>query len=222
MNIRQGLILGNGEPPSRALFERLMADRPVLLCADGGADIAVRYGWTPDYVIGDLDSVAGSIRAQLPPERLVRVDADNTGTDLQKALHQTCMLGLAGATLTGATGRRTDHTLWNLGLLKMFGDRLQLRMVDDFCEIRLIKRQIRFQAAIGQIISLCPLGGPVAGIQTQGLRFPLRREILGSGIRDGISNEVVANPVEVDVEEGDLLLVVQRQEGMEEIVWEEG
>ena len=95
-----------------------------------------------------------------------------------------------------------------------------LRIVDDFCEIRLVKGRVRLRATVGQKISLSPLSGPVLGIRTRGLRFPLRREILGPGIRDGISNEVVENPVEVSVEMGDLLVVVQREEGMEEVAWE--
>ena len=51
------------------------------------------------------------------------------------------------------------------------------------------------------------------GIETRGLKFPLKGESLIPGVRDGISNEVVGNPVEIRVGEGDLLLVVQRGEG---------
>ena len=206
---------------SPELFEKLMADGPLLLCADGGANAVARYGRTPDYVVGDLDSVTEVNRAGLSDERLILVDADDTGTDLQKALRQAKQLGVTEATLIGVTGGRTDHTLWNLGLLKLFRGDMALRIVDDYCEIWLIDGKVRFRAEVGQKISLSPLSGPVAGIRTAGLKFPLRGEILGPGIRDGISNEVVGNPVQVSVEAGDLLLVVQREEGMGEVEWEE-
>ena len=94
----------------------------------------------------------------------------------------------------GFTGRRTDHLLGNLSLLKTFADRLALRIVDDYCDIRLIDRRIRFRAAIGQKISLCPLDGAVEGITTEGLKWSLRSESLVPGVREGISNEVVDNP----------------------------
>jgi thiamine pyrophosphokinase len=217
--VLEALIVGNGDPPSPALLRRLMASRPLLLCADGGANAVAACGYVPDYIVGDLDSLTAAGRGTVAPERLIRVDADNTGTDLQKALRQAAGLGVRVATLTGVTGRRTDHTLWNLGLLRRFAGRLRLRIVDDYCEIRLVDRRIRFRARIGQKVSLSPLDAAVTGVRTEGLRFALRGESLAAGVRDGISNEVVANPVQVTVEAGDLLLIVQREDGGQ-VCWE--
>ena len=208
------VILGNGEPPSPELFSALMASRPLLLCADGGANTAADYGSVPDWVVGDLDSVRSDVKHAVPADRMVRVDADNTGTDMQKVLRRAAELGVTDATLLGFTGRRTDHTLWNLSLLKTFGGDMDLRIVDDHCEIRLIGPTIRFSAPIRQKLSLCPLAGPVHGIVTTGLRFPLHGETLAPGIRDGISNEVVADPVRIDVGSGDLLLCLHREGGV--------
>lgn len=206
------VIVGNGEPPSRELFARAMAGDPLLLCADGGANIVDAYGRVPDYVVGDLDSVDGDLLERLPVARRIQV-ADDDNTDLAKVLLHALSLGVQRAELLGFTGRRTDHTLWNLSLLKTFGDRVELRMVDDHCDIRLIREQIRFRARIGLKLSLCPLTGPVQGIVTRGLRWPLQEEELAPGARDGISNEVVDNPVEIRVGCGDLLLILQREEG---------
>ena len=219
---RHALVVGNGEPPSKQLFDELMADAPLLLCADGGADTATRHGYRPDYIVGDLDSAGEEAKRGLPADRLVLVDADDTGTDLQKVLRQAEQLGVTEAVLLGMTGRRTDHTLWNLSLLKSFRDRIGLRIVDDYCDLRLIGKGIRFRAQIGQKISLCPLDGEVRGIRTAGLKFPLTDEALVPGGRDGISNEVVDNPVEIAVGEGELLLCVQRQSATGRIAVETG
>ena len=208
------VILGNGEPPSRELLAGLMASRPLLLCADGGANTAADCGCVPDFVVGDLDSVRDDIRRAVPADRLLRVDADNTGTDMQKVLRQAVQLNVTDATLLGFTGRRTDHTLWNLSLLKTFGDAMDLRIVDDYCEIRLIGPGISFSAPVGQKLSLCPLAGAVDQVTTAGLRFPLHGESLTPGIRDGISNEVAGDPVRVTVGQGDLLLCLHREGGV--------
>lgn len=205
------LIVGNGEPPSRELFAARAREADLVLCADGGADTARRLGRAPDYIAGDLDSVSGAGMAAVAGDRLVRVDADDTGTDMQKVLRLALDLRVERADLLGFTGRRTDHTLWNLSLLRSFGDRLDLRLIDDYCEIRLIRGRVRFRADLGQKLSLCPLDGPADGIETEGLRWPLRGESLVPGRRDGISNEVTASPVEIRVGRGDLLLCVQRQ-----------
>lgn len=218
----RAVILGNGEPPSAGLFAEAMSGSPLLLAADGGANTAARLGRIPDYVIGDLDSVDPAGLAGVAVERQVRVDADDTGTDLQKALGLARRLGVEEADLLGFTGRRVDHILWNLTLLKTWSAELRLRFLDDYCETRLIRSRVRFRAPLGQRLSLCPLAGPVAGIRTQGLRFPLHGEALIPGVRDGISNEVTTNPVGVSVTDGDLLLVIQREGAAGPIVWEEG
>lgn len=217
MRGRSALIVGNGEPPTRALFAACAQEAELILCADGGANTARHYGYAPDYTVGDLDSIVRPCAT----DRLILVDpSGNVGTDGQKVLNHAVALGVTRAVLLGFTGRRTDHLLGNLNLLKTFADRLALRMVDDYCDIRLIDRSIRFRAAIGQKISLCPLNGAATGITTEGLKWTLQSESLIPGVREGISNEVVASPVEIRVERGDLLLCVQREEGCGEIILE--
>ena len=219
-HLSRAVIVANGEPPSPSLLESLLATRPLLLCADGGANVAVSAGYFPDYVVGDLDSVTPEVSASLSDDRLIEVSEDDTGTDLEKVLRFAVRIGVRTAAVLGATGGRTDHTLWNLGLLRLFAPDLRLRILDDYCEIRLIDRKVRFSAPVGKKISLSPCSGPVTGIRTRGLRFALLREMLASGERDGISNEVVDDPVEISVESGDLLLVVQN-DGRGEVVWED-
>ena len=217
----RAVLLGNGEPPSAALLAECLATASLLLAADGGANTATRLGRTPDYVVGDLDSVDPGVLAGIDAARQVRVDADDTGTDLQKALRLAVHLGVGEADLLGFTGRRLDHTLWNVSLLKTWGAQLKLRFVDDYTETRLIHGQITFRAHLGQRLSLCPLAGPVAGVHTVGLRFALHGEELAPGVRDGISNEVAASPVTISVAMGDLLLVIQREGAPGPIDWDD-
>ena len=210
---RSALIVGNGEPPPRALLEEF-AGSDLLLCADGGAHVALRCGLQPDFVVGDLDSLGSETSSSIPTECLIAVDPEgDLSTDGRKVLDHAVELGVTEAVLLGFTGRRVDHLLWNLSLLKTYRRRLALRMIDAHCEIRLIDRHIRFRAECGQKLSLCPLAGPVEGITTTGLKWPLQAEALAPGVRDGISNEVVADPVEIEVDRGDLLLCVLRDSG---------
>lgn len=205
------VVIGNGEPPSKELFDAASGIDALIIGADGGANALAALGVTPDYIVGDLDSVSEQALSAVPADRRIRVDADDTSTDLVKALDHALTLGVRSAVLLGVTGGRVDHTLWNLSLLKRFQSRLELKIVDAWCETQLIDGKIEFDAEPGHKVSLCPLGGPVSGITTEGLKFPLRGESLAPGERDGISNEVVSNPVVVNVGEGDLLLCLQRE-----------
>ncbi len=213
------LIVGNGEPPSKALFAELMADtKTTLICADGGANTAAEYGYSPALVIGDLDSLGDAARAAVPDDLQISV-MDQNATDMEKVLHHAVTMGVVTADLIGFTGRRTDHTLWNLSQLKTFADRIELRLLDDYCEIRLVgPGGIRFDATPGQKLSLCPLEGPVSRIETEGLKWELFGDTLGPE-RAGISNEVTAGPVEIRVGEGDLLLVIQRDSASGSIIF---
>ena len=210
----QAVIVGGGEPPSRTLLSSEMdrRPRPLLLCADSGADAAFEAGFEPDFLVGDLDSVSPAARAALPPGRVIAVPEQET-TDLQKVLEHALALGVQAAVLLGFTGRRTDHTLWNLGLLKRYGDRMDLRFVDDHCELRRVGSRLRFRARAGQKISLCPLDGPANRVTTFGLKWPLQGEDLVPGERGGISNEVISGTVEIAVGSGELLLCVHRDSG---------
>ena len=80
------VIIGNGDPPSASLFLDVMSTLPTLICADGGLRTVLKYGFEPDVVIGDLDSVEISDLDRIPNEKIFKVDADNTSTDLQKAI----------------------------------------------------------------------------------------------------------------------------------------
>ena len=83
-------------------------------------------------------------KANLAADRLILVDPEgDIATDGQTVLNHAVALGVTQAVLLGFTGRRTDHLLGNLSLLKTFADRLALRIVDDYCDIRLIDRCIR-------------------------------------------------------------------------------
>jgi len=206
----RAVLLGNGEPPEPALLDEHLEGGALLLCADGGANAARACGRAPDWVVGDLDSVEARVLAGIPAERQVRVDADDTGTDLEKVLRHAAGLGVTEAVLLGFTGGRVDHTLWNLGVLAARGRDLRLRLVDAHCEVWPVGDGLRFAADVGQKLSLSTPSGPVEGIATTGLRWPLEGETLAPAARDGISNEVVASPVEISVGRGDLLLCVQR------------
>ena len=64
----------------------------------------------------------------------------------------------------------------------------------------------------GDIISLIPWGVEVAGVTTNGLRWPLKDETLFPSNTRGISNELVAASATIQIRSG-LLLVIQRRQG---------
>lgn len=197
------LILCNGDPPSEQIFRKYRAKTDHFIAADGGANIALKLGTIPDVIIGDLDSYNGSEKEST--EIIFRPSQELN--DLEKALQHARKKSGSHIYILGATGHRLDQTLKNLSVLKQFTPQFQqIRLADNFGETRLLPRTFSENFIIGTQLSLFPLSGKVTGISTQGLKYKLENEFLENGVRDGSSNEVIDNPVQIDHKKGDLLM----------------
>jgi thiamine pyrophosphokinase len=205
--MKKVLILCNGKPPSKPLFLKYRANADYFVAADGGGNIALQFDTEPDAVIGDLDSFEGSDKHSF--EIIFRPDQESN--DLEKALDLVKKEQGTHIQILGATGLRLDQTLKNLSVLKQYNDQFEeLKIVDNFGDVRLLESSFQEEIAIGTQVSLFPLSGKVSGITTIGLRYPLKDETLENGVRDGSSNEVVESPVKITHKHGDLLLFVAR------------
>lgn len=181
------------------------ADADALYAADGGAIKCLEAGIIPDKVIGDFDS----FRPAEYPGLLVEHDPDQETNDLEKTLVRALRDGFTDVVVLGATGKRLDHTLKNLSVLKHYKhrfERLVYRMQDGW--LYLSEGDITLSVRPGQIVSLFPLSGRVDGIITDGLKYPLYREPLENGVRDGSSNEATEYRARIQHRSGALVVMV--------------
>ena len=95
---------GVGSQQLKTMAENINRGRPVI-AADGGADRLLAEGITPDYVIGDFDSIIG--RDRIPAERQIIISDQGT-TDFQKLLAVVEAPLLVGF---GFLDGRIDHSL---------------------------------------------------------------------------------------------------------------
>lgn len=198
------LILANGEPPSKRLIQILRKESSLFVCADGGANIADRLKLRPDAIIGDLDSVFASTLKRFPQAKHIRI-SDQDSTDLEKAVKWVIDEGYRNISIVGAEGRRLDHTVGNLGVLVKFNERAKITFVSDEGELRYVGKNLEFRADAGTLISLIPLNR-CEGVTTTGLQYALSNDMLELGVREGLSNVVVSNPIRISVEKGNLLV----------------
>lgn len=206
--MKKVLILCNGEPPLEDLFHTYRANADYFIAADGGGNIALQFNEKPDAVVGDLDSFKGADTTSF--EIIFRPDQETN--DLEKALDLAQKEQGTHVNVLGATGLRLDQTLKNLSVLKQFNSKFeQLRIIDNYGDIRLLETPFEEDFPVGTQVSLFPLSGKVSGITTIGLRYPLKDDTLENGVRDGSSNEVIKTPVKITHKHGDLLLFVARQ-----------
>ena len=202
------LILANGSEPSVELLGSLREKCDRFIAADGGGNTALKLGFRPDTVIGDLDSFRpdGDLNGKFDGQ-IIR-DSDQETNDLEKALSHARSLKAVRVDVLGATGKRLDHTLKNLSVLQQFDPFFEaMAFYDDFFYTRILPREFAIRLPPGHLVSLFPLSGSADGIVTDGLRYPLSNESLENGRRDGSSNETVSGPVRIRHTSGCLLFM---------------
>ena len=197
--------------PSPRLRARLASlERPYVVAADAGARTALGLGFQPHVVVGDFDSLDPHTLATLR-ERQVPIESyprDKDATDGQLAIQRALQVQPRQLLLVGFVGgARLDQTLAGIQLL----DTLEVpaTVLDDANECQLLRpgEAVVWWPVAGEIVSLVPLDASVAGVRTDGLRWRLDGEELARGSTRGISNEPVAERVQVRVARGRLLVV---------------
>jgi thiamine pyrophosphokinase len=204
------IFAGGTIQPGKAVDDAL-AGADIVIAADSGAELALRYGRVPAFVVGDFDSLDAQVGEQLRQGGSqfipARVEKDETDTELAMQLAE--KQGATEVTLLGALGgRRFDHTLANLLLLAGY-ESLPARIVDDSSTGWLLKGTgvTVINGKVGDLLSLLPLTGNADGITTKGLYYPLREETLRFGRPRGVSNVLTEERAVVRLERGVLLVI---------------
>lgn len=207
------LIFANGEIPDLEKARTLVQPDDFILCADGGTRHALALGRRPDLVVGDMDSLEQGQWQELEKDgvRIELYPHDKNETDLELAITHAIEMAPEEILIIGALGGRLDQTIGNLGLLA--DDRLasfKPRIDDGVEAIAFCRDHVVMKGSAGDIVSLIPWHGPVDGIHTKGLKWPLKDEVLYPGRTRGISNEMTGTSAGVRIRSG-LLLVVHRR-----------
>ncbi|HET9937479.1 MAG TPA: thiamine diphosphokinase [Gaiella sp.] len=183
---------------------------PTVVAADGGADRALALGLSVDVVIGDLDSIAAETLARLEQDgvRVLGHPARKDATDLELALDEAVRLGAGRVLVVASAEGRLDHLLASLLLLA--SDRyaeVELDALVGGALVHVVRGTRSLAGSPGELLTLLALGGPAAGVSTDGLAYPLRAETLDPGSSRGVSNVFEAPEATVTVDRGVLLAV---------------
>jgi thiamine pyrophosphokinase len=198
------LVVPDAPLPPPGLLGPLRKAADLVVAADGGADRALKAGLPLDWIVGDLDSVSAQALRRMPPGRVV-ADRDPDSTDLEKVMRFLHKRRVDSVVIVGAIGERLDHTLATLAIVAAWHSRMDVRIVDSHFTTLVVDPAFEFESPIGTMVSLVAPSG-ATGVTTRGLRFALRNKRLTFSPL-GIHNEVVGNPVRVEVKRGPLFLM---------------
>ena len=196
-------IVGAGEFHG---FERRPQAGDTVIAADGGYAVCLREGVTPDFVLGDFDSLG--VVPDVPNTMVVPVEKDDT--DMMLAVKQGLSLGCREFFLYGGTGGRLDHTLANLQTLLYLKNRgAGGWLFDQNARCTVLKNEsLTLPPRQQGILSVFAFDGMAEDVSITGAKYPLSHGTLTTEFPLGVSNHFVGEAVTVCVKNGTLMLCV--------------
>ncbi|MFV0440168.1 MAG: thiamine diphosphokinase [Lachnospirales bacterium] len=179
-----------------------------IVACDGGLSHIDHLNLLPDLLIGDFDSVDKEVLDMHKNFKTIRFPTDKNNTDSELALAYAKKKGFEEVIFYGALGGRCDHIIGNVFLLKKANEMgLKLKIVDENQEIFYIDKHIVLEGYKDKVASLLPLG-VVKCKESKGLKYPLDGLAFEIGDSLSISNVIKDNKLEISIEKGNCILVI--------------
>jgi len=176
-------LFGNGPSPTHPIIKDRLKSINTFFCVDGGADKLINMGYTPDFILGDLDSIAK--KKILYNGTMVYLE-DQSKNDLEKSISWCVKQGIEELELFGFSYGRDDHHLANLLVMKDFSNKLKMKMYTDKSLIFCINKHSTFSSKANQTVSIFTFNKKTT-ITTTGLKYTLKNSPLTFSSQ-GISN----------------------------------
>ena len=204
---KQCIILANGKPPKKKIISFFQKkDFDTLICADGGANSALKMNLTPDFIIGDLDSISSkALKRYRTTSKIIQIKRQND-TDVEKCLKYAISKKFDEALLLGATGNRLDHSFCNLGIVLKFFPQINLSLIAEDSYLKPYKGKVQIRTQPGETISIYGFDRKTK-IISKGLKYPLKNIALPFGERESTSNIAQSDKVELKISGGKVFVI---------------
>ena len=205
--MKKCIILANGEPPPKRVFNYLIRnDFQTLICADGGANSAEKLNIVPDYIIGDLDSINPPVYDYFYDKcEIIKVNRQND-TDVEKCLKFAIKKKINEVILLGATGNRLDHTFCNLGIVIKYFNKISIKILHQKSLLTAYSGNVTLRTFPDETISIYGIDSRTK-ISSKGLRYRLKNITLPFGIKESTSNVALKNKVELKIKNGIVFVI---------------
>jgi len=187
-----------------------------IIAGDKGLEALYQLKIIPNHVVGDFDSVSPEILEFYKKQSQIifhtfNAEKDNTDTDI--AFKLAIQLKSSKITILGALGKRMDHAIANIHILKdALEANIPCQIIDEHNRIYLINKEMTLEKdkVYGKYVSLIPLTSTVEGLTLTGFKYPLNHYTLPIGTSLGISNEIIGDIAHIEMKKGILIVIESR------------
>ena len=208
------IIIANGDPPKRGIIKYLQkSGAKTIIAADGGANSAYKLGITPNYIIGDFDSIKPKVKKHFSAKSEIIKYERQDDTDVEKALKFAIKEKYETVYLLGGTGNRMDHSICNLGIVLKYFSQIKIILLHGKTILNPYSENIILQTIPNETISLYAFDDKTK-ITSKGLKYPLNNSTLRFGVSESTSNVALGNKVELKIS-GGIIFVIRKLKVMQ-------
>lgn len=206
--MKSAILIANGDIPSKRSINYLLSRNiSTIIAADGGANSCYKLSLSPDYIIGDFDSIAPKVFSHFEMEsKFIKIDRQND-TDVEKALKFAINKKYKRVYLFGGTGDRLDHTICNLGIILKYFAKIQITLIHRKSILVPFHSSVKLKTIPGETISLYAFR-PETIISSSGLKYELKKAKLTFGHKESTSNQATSDTVKLQIK-GGLIFVIR-------------
>lgn len=205
--MKKCIILANGKAPRKNVISFFQKkDFNTLICADGGANTALKLKLKPEYIIGDLDSInEATLKKFTRTATIINYQRQND-TDVEKCLKFAINKKFSEAILIGVTGDRLDHTICNLGIVLKFFDNINISLLAENSYLKPYKGNVILKSFKGEIISIYGFDTQTK-IISRGLKYSLKNIALPFGEKDSTCNVSASDSFQLKIINGVIFVI---------------
>jgi thiamine pyrophosphokinase len=182
-------IIANGEFPKENNVLNIIKHANKIMCCDGAINQLEKTGISPDYIVGDGDSIDPVLK-QKYHKKFIEV-AEQETNDLTKAFYYAFhTLKQENFIFFAATGHREDHAIATISLLIEYAKiTMNVAMVSDYGIFTVCLETIKIPTFIGQSVSIFAVNSETR-VTSEGLRWPLNNFLLDSWYKASLNKSM--------------------------------
>jgi thiamine pyrophosphokinase len=169
-HICRTIVVADGTFPVHEIPLGYLKHAERIICCDGSAANLLNAGFTPDAIVGDMDSLGEELARRFADR--IFPDKSQETNDLTKAVEWCRKMNYNDIVIVGATGKREDHTIGNISLLAEYAEYINVKMVTDTGIFVPLLKSCTVKSFNGQQVSLFSVD-PLTEITSEGLKYPL-------------------------------------------------
>jgi len=181
-------------------------EEDLVIAADAGCKWAEKYGITPDYIVGDFDSLGFVPKG----ENVIVHKPEKDDTDTALAVEIGLDKGYKEFVFFGALGgKRIEHGIANMQLLMYLSKRGSKGIIiEDENRITTITNgELILPRKNAGYFSIFAFDGDAKGVTIEGAKYEVNSIDVMSDKTLGVSNEFVGEDIKIKVEKGTLLII---------------